>query len=166
MDNAKFGKFIMKPIFRILMIVSIIFILFIISAFSKVKMHTYNPIRAFVGYIQIQIFDKDYVFVSDIPTKTMYAKEEFNMKEYMEERGFYWIEEEQMGYMNVFSNGEEKICITFWSVLDGYPFNIYDWDKTIPDNREKDLEKNMVGENEIEIPIINMTSDILINNVN
>jgi len=84
----------------------------------------------------------------------------------MEERGFYWIEEEQMGYMNVFSNGEEKIRITFWSVLDGYPFNIYDWDKTIPDNREKDLEKNMVGENEIEIPIINMTSDILINNVN
>lgn len=112
-----------------------------ICIISKVKLYTYNPVNALIGYIKIEMFDKEYVEVEKNPNKLIYAKEEFNFSKYMSGRGFKEIKEERLGYARVFTDGNIKEYITCWNVIDGYPFNIYEWTNTTKYIEEKEKFK-------------------------
>lgn len=95
----------------ILLVVATFFILM----FSKTELHTYNPIRAVIGYIQITKFHKTYVEVGNIPTKTIYAGEGFSIETYMQERGYKKLEEFTIkAGDDLYTNGEYTIFIERW----------------------------------------------------
>jgi hypothetical protein len=160
-------KKLKKMILIGLAIILILCSLFFLSVFCKIKFHTYNPIRALIGYIEVEAFGKEYAQVATLPTKTIYAKEEFDFNQYMANRGFTEIKEEQMGCQRVFTNGEIKEYILHWTMLDGYPFMILEWENIIPDNSKKIIEENkeQLNENSLQNPIIKIETNELIKNI-
>lgn len=150
-------------------IVLISAVIFFILAISKAELHTYNPLRAMIGYIQITKCNKDYVEVGNIPLKTIYAGKEFNIEKYMNERGYIKSEEGVKAGDDFYSNGETTVFITHWCRRG---INIYEWERKVPyqetiEEKEAEQKIKVPTQNEIEannsiieIPTIEETSPI------
>lgn len=83
------------------------------SLLSYVTFNVGNPFSASIGYFQITVLDKDYVEISEEP-KVMLAQPNMNILiNYMKSRGFTEVEDEQMGAIRVFTNGEQKECVHY-----------------------------------------------------
>lgn len=122
----------------VIIIIAILCIIFALSIYTQIKMCTYNPIRAAIGYVGLEIFDVDYAIVQNIPNKVICAKEGFDIEQYMEDKGFIELKERQLGYKRVFADGNKTVEIICWSIFDGYKFNIYVWDSIKPCNETKE----------------------------
>lgn len=80
---------------------------------SYLKFDTANPLSAASGFIQITVLDKDYVEIQGYPKVILAQPSDTLFVEYMESRGFTEIEEERLGALRVFTNGEEKEAIMY-----------------------------------------------------
>lgn len=129
---------------------------FIILMFSKTELHTYNPIRAVIGYIQITKFHKTYVEVGNIPTKTIYAGKEFAIETYMQERGYKKLEEFTIkAGDDLYTNGKYTIFVERWFRRG---ITIYEFNKKQSDFNEW-MEKTK-KEQEIKIPTAHTMDEI------
>lgn len=145
--KKKIRSIITISFLTILFVVAIFFILI----FSKTELHTYNPIKAVIGYIQITKFDKTYVEVGNIPTKTIYAGEGFSIETYMQERGYKKLEEFTIkAGDDLYTNGEYTIFIERWYRRG---IAIYEFNTRQSDYNEW-MEKTK-KEQEIKIPTLN-----------
>lgn len=138
-------------------IVLVIILLCVSSIISKVRLYTYNPINALIGYVNVKLLDKEYYEVEK--DKLIYANEQFNFENYMADRGFKEIKDERLGYMGVYSNGTIKEYVTCWNVMDGYPFSIYEWS----DNTTNMIEEEKIKYNELENDAEEIQSPLKIN---
>lgn len=91
------------------------------TIFSIVKFSVWNPFSSCLGMLQILFTNKEYTIVQNLPRKVAFSKigdssekmaKEF-LDEYMEDRGFHFLPEEQLGSMLVYSNGSKKELILF-----------------------------------------------------
>ena len=140
-----------KKIGKVIIISIIIFIaIFFILAFSKIKLHTYNPIRAIIGYIQVTMFDKEYVEVCNIPTKTIYANSKFNIEKYMEDKGYTKLEKRTIKVGDDwYTYGETSVFIeSFYR----RGIIIYEFGYYRPYN---EIKEDDVIETEIKVPTLN-----------
>ena len=80
--------------------------------------NTGNPFSVVSGYFQISVLDKEYVKIQASPKVVLAQPNGEVFVEYMESRGFTEIEEEQMGAIRVFTNGEETEYV--WYSINGY----------------------------------------------
>lgn len=92
---------------------------------SYLKFDTANPFSAASGFIQITVADKDYIEIQRSPKVILAQPDDTLFVEYMQSRGFTEIEEERMGALRVFSNGEEKEWIMY--SVNGY-FAKWTWE--------------------------------------
>lgn len=92
---------------------------------SYLKFDTANPFSAASGFIQITVADKDYVEIQRAPKVILAQPSDALFIEYMESRGFTEIEEERLGGLRVFINGEEKEWIMY--SVNGY-FSKWTWE--------------------------------------
>lgn len=98
---------------------SVFITLFFGSCFiSYANFNTGNPFSVASAYFQITILDKEYAEIQKSPKVVLAQPNEEIFINYMESRGFTEMEEEQLGAIHVFSNGEEKECI--WYSVNGY----------------------------------------------
>ena len=84
---------------------------------SYAKFNTVNPFSVASGYFQISVLDKEYVEIQASPKVVLAQPNSEVFIDYMESRGFIEIEEEQMGAIRVFTNGEEKEWV--WYSING-----------------------------------------------
>ena len=137
-----------KVIIIISVILVIVLLLAILSIISKIELLTYNPISAFVGYVNVKLNNKEYFEVEK--GKLLYANEQFNFANYMADRGFKEIKDERLGHMGVYANGNIKEYITCWNVMEGYPFCIYEWSSKATNMTEEEKIKYNELENDEE----------------
>lgn len=91
------------------------------TIFSIVKFSVWNPFSSCFGMLEILFTDTEYTIVQNTPNRVGFSKTADTsnksggqyLDEYMESRGFYFVPEEQMGGMLVYSNGSEKEYISF-----------------------------------------------------
>lgn len=91
------------------------------TIFSIVKFSVWNPFSSCLGMLEILFTDKEYTIVQNKPNRVAFSKTADTsnkssgqfLDEYMENRGFYFVPEEQMGGILVYSNGNEKEYILF-----------------------------------------------------
>ena len=100
-------------------LVSAVLIIFVLGScfISYAKFNTVNPFSVASGYFQISVLDKEYVEIQALPKVVLAQPNSEVFIDYMESRGFIEIEEEQMGAIRVFTNGEEKECV--WYSING-----------------------------------------------
>lgn len=122
----------------VIIIIAILCIVFALSIFTRIKMGTFNPIRAFIGYVGVEVFDIDYAIVQNIPNKVICAKEQFDIEQYMADKGFVELKGRRLGNMRVFADGNTTVQIICYPIFDGYRFNVYVWDKINPCNETKE----------------------------
>lgn len=122
----------------IIIIIAILCIIITLSIFSRIKMGTYNAIRALIGYVGLKVFDVDYAIVQNIPNKVICAKEQFDIEQYMEDKGFIELKGSQLGNMRIFADGNKTVRIICYQIFDGYRVNVYMWDKINPCNKTKE----------------------------
>lgn len=75
---------------------------------SYATFNTGNAFSVAGGYFQISVLDKEYVEIQASPKVVIAQPDGEVFIDYMESRGFTENEEEQMGAIRVFTNGEEK----------------------------------------------------------
>lgn len=80
---------------------------------SYLKFDTANPLSAASGFIQITVLDKDYVEIQSYPKVILAQPNDALFIEYMENRGFMEIEEERLGGIRVFTNGDANEWIMY-----------------------------------------------------
>lgn len=80
---------------------------------SYLKFDTANPLSAASGFIQITVLDKDYVEIQGYPKVILAQPNDALFIEYMENRGFMEIEEERLGGIRVFTNGDANEWIMY-----------------------------------------------------
>lgn len=105
----------------IIIIVICIVILFTATIFSIAKFSVWNPFSSCFGMLEILFTDKEYTIIQNSPNKVVLSKTSDTsnksggqfLDEYMENRGFYFVPEEQIGGILVYSNGSEKEYISF-----------------------------------------------------
>lgn len=104
----------------IAVIVSAIFSIVLLGScfISYVKFNTGNPFSVASGCFRITILDEEYVEIQKSPKVVLTQPNEEVFIEYMDLRGFTEIEDERMGAMRVFTNGEEKEYILY--SINGY----------------------------------------------
>lgn len=85
---------------------------------SYVKFDTGNPFSVASGYFQISVLDKEYVEIQSSPKVILAQPNDEIFIDYMASRGFTEIEEEQMGSMRYFTNGDSKEAI--WYAINGH----------------------------------------------
>lgn len=164
--NKKIRKVILKTI------IFVIFTLLIYTSlfFSKSELHTYNPIRAFIGYIRVSEFNEQYVEVGNIPNKTIYANSDFNIEKYMNDLGYKKLEglATKAGIDDFYTNGEIKVLVSRYSRKG---IAIYEFENETPYHEEKNLiipqinlDINSQANNIINIPVFNIVESN--NNVN
>lgn len=84
---------------------------------SYAEFNTANPISVASGYFQISVLDKEYVEIQASPKVILAQPNGEIFIDYMESRGFTEIEDEQMGSIRVFTNGDSKEWI--WYSING-----------------------------------------------
>ena len=108
-----------KRIIIIIVIGSVI--LLSATIFSILKFSVWNPFSSCFGMLEILFTDKEYTIVQNHPNKVVFSKTADTsnksggqfLDEYMANRGFHFVPEEQMGGMLVYSNSSEKEYILF-----------------------------------------------------
>lgn len=125
------SKRIKKKIIIWILTMIIAIITFIGLLISKEVLHTYNPIRAAIGFVEIAFFNKDYAVVGNIPTKTIYANSNFDIEKYMNDRGYTKMEgyATKAGIDDFYTNGKEIVLIEHWKMA-------YEWNKAQPYTEE------------------------------
>ncbi|MGM9858584.1 MAG: hypothetical protein ACI4VN_02455 [Clostridia bacterium] len=91
------------------------------TIFSILKFSVWNPFSSCFGMLEILFTDKEYTIVQNNPNRVVFSKTADTsnksggqfLDEYMANRGFHFVPEEQMGGMLVYSNGSEKEYILF-----------------------------------------------------
>ena len=91
------------------------------TIFSIVKFSVWNPFSSCFGMLEILFTNKEYTIVQNNPNRVAFSKTADTsnkstrqyLDEYMKSRGFYFVPEEQMGAMLVYSNGNEKEHVVF-----------------------------------------------------
>lgn len=144
-----------KTIFRILIVVLVVIMLGIGLTISKKELHTYNPIRAVIGYLQVTKFNQEYAIVGNFPLKTIYATSQFEIEQYMKDRGYIKEEGIKAGD-DWYSNGKETIFITCWHRKG---ITIYEWESITPYREKKEKQEQERVESKIEVPVINVIID-------
>lgn len=97
-------------------IIIVIAILLCVTVFSIVKFTVFNPFSSCFGMLEILFTNKEYMVVQNFPVKVAFSKSSNAKKildEYMENRGFEFVPEEQIGAILVYSNGETKENVVF-----------------------------------------------------
>lgn len=107
-----------RIVIAVLVFAILITVLFGSCFISYVKFDTINPFSVASGYFQITVLDKEYVEIQKAPKVVLAQPNDEVFINYMEARGFTEIEEEQMGAIRVFTNGEEKEWI--WYSINGH----------------------------------------------
>lgn len=75
---------------------------------SYATFHTANPFSAASGYFQIAVLDREYAEIQAAPKVIIAQPGDDALTDYMASRGFSELEEEQLGAIRVFTNGEDK----------------------------------------------------------
>ena len=101
-------RIIVISFFVILLIIAILASCFI----SYLKFDTANPFMAVTGFVQVVFTEKEYVKIQNNP-KIILAQPNASLAEYMQSRGFSEIEEERLGALRVFTNGNQKEYIMY-----------------------------------------------------
>lgn len=91
------------------------------TTFSILKFSVWNPFSSCFGMLEILFTDKEYTIVQNNPNRVVFSKTADTsnksggqfLDEYMENRGFHFVPEEQMGGILVYSNGSKKEYISF-----------------------------------------------------
>ncbi len=125
-----------RKVIGISAIIIIVFaIVFYIMMWSKAELKTWNPIRAVIGYVQVMNLGKEYIEVGNIPTKTIYANGNFDIEDYMNERGY-----ENIGDLGI-KTGDNFYIKGEKSVLVGKYYRrgilVYEWHKEEYCSRER-----------------------------
>lgn len=107
-------RIIITAFAAVLLIVAILVSCFV----SYLTFDTANPFSAASGFVQITLTDTEYVEIQRSPKVVLAQPGETIFIEYMEDRGFKEVEEERMGALRVFTNGEEKEWIMY--SINGY----------------------------------------------
>lgn len=122
-NNAKetkkittYAKKIKRRRITVIIVVAMLFILLLSSFLSYVQFGTVNPIRSGIGVLQILATDTPYVEISSEP-RVVLAQPEDNPRGFflsvMEQEGYTYLEEEQMGAMCVFEKDGIKQRVMF-----------------------------------------------------
>lgn len=88
-----------------IIIISILIIFLVATFFSIYKFSVINPISSCFGMLQILFTNKDFTIVQNFPHKVIFAKPTYSLYDYMKNRGFEFVPEDQVGAYLVFSNG-------------------------------------------------------------
>lgn len=104
-----------------IVIIICILLLLIATIFSILKFSVWNPFSSCLGMLEILYSNKEYTIVQHIPRKVGFSKTSDTsnksagqyLDEYMANRGFSFVPEEQMGGLLVYSNGNKKEFILF-----------------------------------------------------
>ena len=159
--NKKIKKYIKIISIIILSAIIILSILFV----AKAKLATFNISRAVIGYIKVVNFNEDYYEVQSIPNRVMYANESSSLNDYMKQFGYEEDTEKQMGYNRVFTNGERSINIKCWGLLDGYPFQIWEFGKSNVIAKRDEIEDNSTDNGYIDLEEIIGNNNLIANNI-
>ena len=162
--NKKIKKYIKIISIIILCVILILSMLFV----AKDKLATFNISRAIIGYIKVVNFNASYYEVQNIPNRVMYANESSSLNDYMKQFGYEEDTEKQMGYNRVFTNGERSINIKCWGLLDGYPFQIWEFgnsDVIAKKDEVKEEKENSMDSGYIELEEIIGNNNLIANNI-
>lgn len=85
---------------------------------SYATFHTANPFSAASGYFQIAVLDREYAEIQAAPKVVIAQPRDDVLTDYMASRGFTELEEEQLGAIRVFTNGEDMECV--WYSINRY----------------------------------------------
>lgn len=85
---------------------------------SYATFHTANPFSAASGYFQIAVLDREYAEIQAAPKVIIAQPNGEIFTDYMQSRGFTELEEEQLGAIRVFTNGEDKEWV--WYSINRY----------------------------------------------
>ena len=155
-----------RKVVRISFLTIITFIIiFFTFVFSKEVLHTYNPVRAIVGYIQVKHFDRQYVEVSGIPRKTIYANSDFDFEKYMNDEGYTKLE----GYSikagdDWYWNREERVFVEKWIrrgivIYEWKVEQLYSKQQKELDDEKYNIEQNSFVNKEKDVTVLNLIID-------
>lgn len=98
----------------VITLLSVILIVVLLASclISYLKFDTANPVIAANGFVQIVFSEKEYIVIQNSP-KVILAQPYASLEYYMESRGFTEIEDEQLGALRVFTNGNEKEYVMY-----------------------------------------------------
>lgn len=135
---------------------------------AKAKLATFNISRALIGYVKVVNCNENYYEVQSIPNRVMYAKSDYSLNDYMKQFEYEEDIEKQMGYNRVFTNEERSINIKCWGLLEGYPFQIWEFGNSDviakKDEVEEEKENSMDnGYIELEEIIGNENNALIVN---
>lgn len=113
---TSYAKRIKRRRWTIIAVVALLFVILFSSFLSYVQFGVVNPIRSGIGVLQILATDKAYVEIGSQP-KVVLAQPEGAPWEFflsvMEQEGYTYLEEEQMGAMCVFEKDGRKEHVMF-----------------------------------------------------
>lgn len=141
-----------------------IIIAFIIMVVSYSLFATINPIRALCGYIWVEILNQEYMVVQNLPIKVIYGNENsFSLTEYMAERGYIELKNEQMGLNHVYLSNEhiQGVLARVPMAKKDIPFSVYKF--TEKDKVDENKRKNLIA-NELKTEDENLEVVINFNN--
>ena len=94
-------------------LVVVVFLIGLSSFISYAKFSVVNPFSTASGLVKVIFTDTDYVEIQQYP-KVIIAKPDTSLDEYMENEGGYKrVEEEQLGSLHMFSNGDHSEYIMY-----------------------------------------------------
>ena len=109
---------------KLLLVVLAVVLIYGAAAFaSYAKFHVVNPISAAAGLTQILLTEKEYMEIQDDP-KVILAQPDASLDDYMEEQGMTRADDEQMGAISVFHNGDYREYVQY--SVNGY-FSRWSW---------------------------------------
>ena len=109
---------------KLLLVVLAVVLVYGAAAFaSYAKFHVADPISAAAGLAQILFTEKEYAEIQDDP-KVILAKPEASLDDYMEEQGMIRADDEQMGAILVFRDGDYREYVQY--SVNGY-FSRWSW---------------------------------------
>ena len=104
---------------KLLLVVLAVVLIYGAAAFaSYAKFRVADPISVAAGLTQILLTEKEYAEIQDDP-KVILAQPDASLDDYMEEQGMTRADDEQMGAISVFHNGDYREYVQY-SVNDYY----------------------------------------------
>ena len=109
---------------KLLLIVLAVVLIYGAAAFaSYAKFRVADPISAAAGLAQILLTEKEYAEIQDDP-KVILAQPDASLDDYMEEQGIIRADDEQMGAILVFRDGDYREYVQY--SVNGY-FSRWSW---------------------------------------
>ena len=109
---------------KLLLVVLAVVLIYGAAAFaSYAKFRVADPISAAAGLAQILLTEKEYAEIQDDP-KVILAQPDASLDDYMEEQGIIRADDEQMGAILVFRDGDYREYVQY--SVNGY-FSRWSW---------------------------------------